>query len=149
MLNSYVEKVSDFATLKKEFKVTVKGTGQTGPTKEELQTILNKYYTEDRIQNFTTKETADLKNCTYDLQLPCIFRRSALQMILLSLEILLFRNIGLNLQFIHTVFARTYDILTFEITNCKYYFTFSLIFLFQFFFNSFPFRLTSTSSSPL
>lgn len=70
VLNSYVEKVSDFATLKKEFKVTVKGTGQTGPTKEELQTILNKYYTEDRIQNFTTKETADLKNCTYDLQLP-------------------------------------------------------------------------------
>lgn len=70
VLNSYVEKISDFATLKKEFKVTVKGTGQTGPTKEELQTILNKYYTEDRIQNFTTKETADLKNCTYDLQLP-------------------------------------------------------------------------------
>ncbi len=70
VLNSYVEKVSDFATLTKVFKVTVKGTGQTGPTKEELQTILNKYYTEDRIQNFTTKETADLKNCTYDLQLP-------------------------------------------------------------------------------
>ena len=43
VLNSYVEKISDFATLKKEFKVTVKGTGQTGPTKEELQTILNKY----------------------------------------------------------------------------------------------------------
>ena len=70
VLNSYVEKVSDFATLKKEFKVTVKGTGQTGPTEEELQAILNKYYTEDRIQNFNTKETADLKNCTYDLQLP-------------------------------------------------------------------------------
>lgn len=70
VLNSYVEKISDFATLTKVFKVTIKGTGQTGPTKEELQTILNKYYTEDRIQNFTTKETADLKNCTYDLQLP-------------------------------------------------------------------------------
>ena len=70
VLNSYVEKISDFATLKKEFKVTVKGTGQTGPTEEELQAILNKYYTEDRIQNFNTKETADLKNCTYDLQLP-------------------------------------------------------------------------------
>ena len=70
VLNSYVEKVSDFATLTKEFKVTVKGTGQTGPTEEELQAILNKYYTEDRIQNINTKETADLKNCTYDLQLP-------------------------------------------------------------------------------
>lgn len=70
VLNSYVEKISDFATLKKEFKVTVKGTGQTGPTEEELQAILDKYYTEDRIQNFNTKETADLKNCTYDLQLP-------------------------------------------------------------------------------
>ena len=70
LLNSYVEKVSDFATLTKEFKVTVKGTGVTGPTEEELQAILNKYYTEDRIQNFNTKETADLKNCTYDLQLP-------------------------------------------------------------------------------
>ena len=70
VLNSYVEKTSDFATLKKEFKVTVKGTGQTGPTGEELQAILDKYYTEDRIQNFNTKETADLKNCTYDLQLP-------------------------------------------------------------------------------
>lgn len=70
VLNSYVEKVSDFATLTKVFKVTVKGTGQTGPTEEELQAILNKYYTEDRIQNFNTKETADLKNCTYDLQLP-------------------------------------------------------------------------------
>ena len=70
VLNSYVEKVSDFATLTKVFKVTVKGTGQTGPTEEELHAILNKYYTEDRIQNFNTKETADLKNCTYDLQLP-------------------------------------------------------------------------------
>ena len=70
VLNSYVEKVSDFATLTKVFKVTVKGTGVTGPTEEELQAILNKYYTEDRIQNFNTKEVADLKNCTYDLQLP-------------------------------------------------------------------------------
>ena len=71
LLNSYVEKVSDFATLTKEFKVTVKGTGQTGPTEEELQAILNKYYTADQIKNFNDQsQVADLKNCTYDLQLP-------------------------------------------------------------------------------
>ena len=71
VLNSYVEKISDFATLKKEFKVTVKGTGQTGPTEEELQAILNKYYTADQIKNFNDQsQVADLKNCTYDLQLP-------------------------------------------------------------------------------
>ena len=71
LLNSYVEKVSDFATLTKEFKVTVKGTGVLKPTEDELLTILNKYYTEDRITNFNDKnQVADLKNCTYDLQLP-------------------------------------------------------------------------------
>ena len=71
VLNSYVEKISDFATLKKEFKVTVKGTGQTGPTEEELQAILDTYYTADQIKNFNDQsQIADLKNCTYDLQLP-------------------------------------------------------------------------------
>lgn len=71
LLNSYVEKVSDFATLTKEFKVTVKGTGAVKPTEDELLAILDKYYTEDRITNFNDKnQTADLKNCTYDLQLP-------------------------------------------------------------------------------
>ena len=71
VLNSYVEKVSDFATLTKVFKVTVKGTGQTGPTEEELQAILDKYYTADQIKNFNDQsQVADLKNCTYDLQLP-------------------------------------------------------------------------------
>jgi len=34
-------------------------------------------------------------------------------MILLSLEILLFRNIGLNLQFIHALSAHTTSIITF------------------------------------
>lgn len=71
LLNSYVEKVSDFATLTKEFKVTVKGTGVLKPTEDELLAILDKYYTEDQITNFNDKDqVADLKNCTYDLQLP-------------------------------------------------------------------------------
>ena len=71
LLNSYVEKVSDFATLTKEFKVTVKGTGVLKPTEDELLAILDKYYTEDRITNFNdASQVADLKNCTYDLQLP-------------------------------------------------------------------------------
>nr|WP_253288307.1 carboxypeptidase regulatory-like domain-containing protein [Blautia sp. MSJ-19] len=69
LLNSYVEKVSDFATLTKEFKVTVKGTGETGPTEEDLLSILDQYYTADQIKNFGTDETADLENCTSDLQL--------------------------------------------------------------------------------
>ena len=69
-LNTNVEKVSDFATLTKEFKVTVKGTGETGPTEEELKAILDKYYTADQIEEFGTDNKADLKNCTYDLQLP-------------------------------------------------------------------------------
>lgn len=69
LLNSYVEKVSDFAALTKEFKVMVKGTGETGPTEENLLSILDQYYTADQIKNFGTEETADLKNCTSDLQL--------------------------------------------------------------------------------
>ena len=69
LLNSYVEKVSDFATLKTELKVTVKGTGVVKPTEEELKAILDKYYTADQIKKFSTEETADLENCTTDLQL--------------------------------------------------------------------------------
>ena len=70
LLNTNVEKVSDFTTLTKEFKVTVKGTGVLKPTEEELQAILDKYYTEDRIKIYNEDQVADLKNCTYDLQLP-------------------------------------------------------------------------------
>ena len=69
-LNGNVEKVADFATYTKEFKVTVKGTGALKPTEEELQAILDKYYTADQIQDFDTKEVADLANCKGDLQLP-------------------------------------------------------------------------------
>lgn len=70
LLNSNVESVKDFATYTKTFTVTVKGTGETGATEEELQKILNKYYTADRIIDFNTKEAIDLSNCKSDLQLP-------------------------------------------------------------------------------
>lgn len=70
LLNSNVESVKDFATYTKTFTVTVKGTGETGATEEELQKILNKYYTADRITDFNTKEVVDLSNCKSDLRLP-------------------------------------------------------------------------------
>ena len=70
LLNSNVESVNDFATYRKTFTVTVKGTGETGATEEELQKILNKYYTADRIIDLNTKEAIDLSNCKSDLQLP-------------------------------------------------------------------------------
>ena len=70
LLNSNVESVNDFATYRKTFTVTVKGTGETGATEEELQKILNKYYTADRITDFNTKEVVDLSNCKSDLRLP-------------------------------------------------------------------------------
>ncbi len=70
LLNTYVEKVSDFKTYTKEFKVTVKGTGEVTPTEEELLAILDKYYTVDQIKEFGTDNPADLANCKTDLQLP-------------------------------------------------------------------------------
>ena len=74
-LNSNVERVSDFATYTVEFTVTVKGTGATAPTEEELLTILNQYYTVDRITEFEDKtKVADLANCKTDLQLPLYTR---------------------------------------------------------------------------
>lgn len=70
-LNDRVEKVSDFATYTKEFKVTVKGTGAVKPTEEQLKALLDQYYTEDQITEFgSTGKVADLKNCKTDLQLP-------------------------------------------------------------------------------
>ena len=69
-LNGNVEKVSDFATYTVTFKVTVKGTGAVKPTEEELQAILDQYYTADQIKVFNTDNVADLENCKSDLQLP-------------------------------------------------------------------------------
>ena len=68
-LNTYVEKVSDFATFTKTFQVTVKGTGPVKPSEEELQAILDKYYTAADLQDFNTKETLDTSNVTGDIQL--------------------------------------------------------------------------------
>ena len=70
VLNTNVEKIADFGAVTKTFTVTVKGTGQTGPTREELQNILDTYYTADRLQDFNTKETLDTTACTGDIQLP-------------------------------------------------------------------------------
>ena len=70
VLNTNVEQIADFGTVTKEIKVTVKGTGETGPTEEELQNILDTYYTADRLQDFNTKETLDTTACTGDIQLP-------------------------------------------------------------------------------
>lgn len=70
LLNGYTEKVEDFATYTKEFKITVEGSHIAPPTEEELKTILEKYYTADSITDFVTGKTADLNNCQSDLQLP-------------------------------------------------------------------------------
>ena len=70
LLNSYVEKESDFATLTKEFKVMVKGNGVALPTEQELKAILDQYYTADQIMESGTDTVADLTNCKTDLKLP-------------------------------------------------------------------------------
>ena len=69
-LNEYVEKVGDFGTITKTFEVTVKGKQAAKPTEEELQAILDKYYTTDSLTDFNTKEKLDTSNVTGDIQLP-------------------------------------------------------------------------------
>lgn len=70
LLNGNIEAVSDFTTITKTFEVTVKGSGQTGPTEEELLNILKKYYTIDLLKDFVTKEDIDPLHVTADIQLP-------------------------------------------------------------------------------
>ena len=70
VLNSYLEKVDDFATVKKEFKVTVKGSGVVEPAEDELLSILNQYYTDDLLKTFGTNDPVDFNNCQNDIQLP-------------------------------------------------------------------------------
>lgn len=70
ILNTNVETVSDFSTITKTFTVTVKGTGIHEDTEDELRAILDKYYTDDMLQNFADKTTLDRDNCTGDIQLP-------------------------------------------------------------------------------
>lgn len=70
LLNEYIEKADSFGTIKKTFKVTVKGSGSQAPTEEELKAILNKYYTADQLKDFTTQTQLDTANCTGDIQLP-------------------------------------------------------------------------------
>ena len=70
LLNEYIEKADSFGTIKKTFKVTVKGSGSQAPTEEELKAILDKYYTADQLKDFTTQTQLDTANCTGDIQLP-------------------------------------------------------------------------------
>ena len=69
-LNEYVEKVGDFGTITKTFKVTVKGKQAAKPTEDELKAILDKYYTADSLTDPNTKEKVDPANVTGDIQLP-------------------------------------------------------------------------------
>ena len=69
-LNEYVEKVGDFGTITKTFKVTVKGKQAAKPTEDELKAILDKYYTADSLTDPNTKEKVDPTNVTGDIQLP-------------------------------------------------------------------------------
>ncbi|MDO4472952.1 MAG: hypothetical protein Q4C17_07365 [Bacillota bacterium] len=69
-LNSYVEKVSDFATVTKTFKVTVKGTGTSLPTAESLQELLDKYYTAADLKDFVSQEILNTNAVEGDIQLP-------------------------------------------------------------------------------
>lgn len=68
-LNDRVEQVSDFVTLTKTFKVTVKGKQAAKPTEEELKAILDKYYTADSLTDFNTGNKLDTANVTGDIQL--------------------------------------------------------------------------------
>lgn len=70
LLNEYIEKADSFGTIKKTFKVMVKGSGSQAPTEEELKAILDKYYTADQLKDFTTQTQLDTANCTGDIQLP-------------------------------------------------------------------------------
>ena len=69
-LNEYVEKVGDFGTITKTFEVTVKGKQAAKPTEEELQALLDKYYTADSLTDFNTGDKLDTGNVTGDIQLP-------------------------------------------------------------------------------
>lgn len=70
VLNTNVEKIADFGTVTKTFTVTVKGTGQTGPTEEELKALLDKYYTVDAFTYSVSGDKVDVTACTGDIQLP-------------------------------------------------------------------------------
>ncbi|MDO4869992.1 MAG: leucine-rich repeat protein [Bacillota bacterium] len=74
LLNSNVEKQSDFETIKKTFTVTVPGTGPLGPTEEEMQEMLDTYYTADLLKNFDDQSQLDPENVTGDIQLPIYTR---------------------------------------------------------------------------
>ena len=69
-LNTNVEKVSDFEPTVKTFKVTVKKTEAHVWTEEELQAILDQYYTADLLKDSATQEPLDANAVKGDIQLP-------------------------------------------------------------------------------
>ena len=75
ILNTNLENVGDFETITKEFKVTVPGTGQQGPTEEELLEILNTYYKDSDLKySEDGAGELDLNAVTGDIQLPLYTR---------------------------------------------------------------------------
>ena len=70
ILNSYVETPEDFKTFKTTIKVTVKGTAPPAPAEEELLSLLDRYYTVERITDSITGKPADLNHLKGDITLP-------------------------------------------------------------------------------
>lgn len=58
ILNPNIQKQDDFDTITKQFTLTVKGSGKTGPTAEELQALLDKYITPELLK-YASKEDGE------------------------------------------------------------------------------------------
>lgn len=69
VMNSQVEKPEDIEPIEVSFKVIVKGTGVAKPTEDELNAILDKYYTISDLTDAVTKKPIDPSACTGDIQL--------------------------------------------------------------------------------
>lgn len=71
ILNENIQKDTDFETVTKSFKLTVKGSGEVGYTAEQLQAILDKYITVDSLAYFSSEDgKLDPNNVIADIQLP-------------------------------------------------------------------------------
>ncbi len=69
ILNSNIEKPEDFTTVTKTFDVVVKGSGIAKPTPEELQQLLDKYYTADKLKYSVGDGAVDTSAVTGDINL--------------------------------------------------------------------------------
>ena len=71
ILNTNIQKQDDFDTITKQFTLTVKGSGKTGPTAEELQALLDKYITADLLAYSSKDDGAfDPNHVIGNIQLP-------------------------------------------------------------------------------